>query len=291
MRTDIPADLLEHLAGRQLTTAICWVIFKRDGTFIRGTEHDRDIVVTTTGDLAGTYKATSNISASTAQGGSDLAPDNMNVEGAIPPPEVDWIDVSVRDIEAGLLRLAPVTVFALNWRAPDEGQMIIRRGFLGEISRDSDGRYTTEIRGLAQLLSQQFVETYGERCVVKRFGDARCKLSLAPFTFTGEVTAVTNRKSFATDLSMSPFPDLLGGEFTLTSGDNDGYMREVRTGIAGDFTFWEGFPNEVQVGDEFTVIQGCNRTRSACQAYSNLVNFRGHGIFIPGVDAISRGPT
>lgn len=288
MRT-IAAPLLSHLQGRNLTTAICWSIEKRDGEFIRGTEHDQSIVIGS-GEFAGTYRAGANITASTVQSGSDLAPDNLNVDGAIPEQVVDYIDVTVRDIEGGLLALAPVTVFAVNWAAPDDGQLVLRRGFLGEISRDSDGKYTTEIRGLLQLLSQQFMETYGERCVVKRFGDERCKLNLAPYTHTGAVTTVTNRKQFATDLALDPFPEFRGGEFTFTSGPNAGYIREVKAVEDGVFSFWEPWPELPVAGDDFTAIQGCDRSRTACIGYANLVNFRGYGIFIPGVDAIMRGP-
>jgi uncharacterized phage protein (TIGR02218 family) len=291
MRSDISTPLLEHLRSGQLTTAICWVIAKRDGTFIRGTEHDQDIVITDTGEFTGSYRAGANITASTVQSGSDLAPDNLNVDGAIPQQPVDYIDVSVHDIEGGLLALAPVTVFAVNWQAPNDGQMVLRRGFLGEITRDSDGKYTTEIRGLMQLLSQVFVETYGERCVVKRFGDARCKVALGPYTRTGAVTSVTSRKQFATNLSITPYPDFRGGEFTFTSGANAGYKREVRTSAAGAFTFWEPWPDLPLVGATFSVIQDCNRSRTACKAYNNIENFRGYGVFIPGADALSRGPT
>lgn len=322
MRTDIPPAVLEHLRSEQLTTAICWSIAKRDGTFIRGTEHDEDILINgssvpITWDMAsvsfddasitfddlylpsvslqfdGLYRAGANISASTVQSGSEMAPDNMDVDGAIPNTPTDIIDVTVHDIEGGLLRQAPVTVFFVNWQIPNAGQVILRRGFLGEITRDSDGMYTTEIRGLLQLLSQVFVETYCERCVVKRFGDERCKLDLTPYTHTGAVTAVANRKAFATNLSLTPYPDFRGGAFTFTTGGNAGYLREAKSGgdpTEGDFTFWEGWPNEPQVGDTFSVVEACDRTATACKAFGNLVNFRGHGIFIPGVDALSKGP-
>lgn len=319
MRADISPAMLEHLRSEQLTTAICWSIAKRDGTFIRGTEHDEDIhidghpgVLITWGlasvtfddasitfadleipsvsqEFDGTYRAGANITASTVQSGSEMAADNMDVDGAIPNTVTDVIDVTVDDIEGGLLRQAPVTVFFVDWTDPNAGQVIMRKGFLGEIARDSDGMYTTEIRGLLQLLSQVFVETYGERCMVKRFGDERCKLDLTPYTHAGTVTAVTNRKAFATDLVLAT--DFRGGEFTFTTGDNATYMREAKSGTGGTFTFWEGWPNEPQVGDTFSVIQACDRTVTACKAYDNIVNFRGHGLFIPGIDALSKGPT
>lgn len=293
MRLDIPLAVMEHLRGDVTSIGICWCIEKNnDAGFIRGTEHDEDIEIDPTGDspesdLVGFYPAGASIRGSSNQTGSELAPDNMDVDGAI-PTVTDYIDVTVADIEAGLLNRAAVTVFFVNWQRPNDGQVIMRRGYLGEITRDSDGKYTTEIRGLLQLLVQSFVETYGERCMVKRFGDERCKLDLAPYTFTGTVTAVTNRKSFATDLTASPYPDFRGAQFTFDTGANAGYMREAKSGA---FTFWDTFPNEVQVGDGFTVIQACDRSRAACIRYGNMVNFRGFGIFIPGIDAMSKGPT
>lgn len=290
MRTDIPLAVMEHLRGDSTSIAMCWLIEKGDGVFIRGTEHDEDIRILPTGespesDLVGVYYAGANIRGSMLQTGSEMAPDNMNVDGAI-PTTTDYIDVTVADIEAGLMNQAPVTVFAVNWQSPDDGQIVMKRGYLGEISRDSDGRYSTEVRGLSQLLVQVFIETYGVSCNVKRFGDARCKLDLTQYTYTGTVTAVTSRKSFTTNVT--PGPDFRGGEFTFNTGANANYTREAKSGA---FAFWETFPNDVQIGDSFTVIQACDRSKDACKAYGNIVNFRGYGIFIPGTDALVKGPT
>lgn len=289
MRTDIPSALLTHLGSNALTTAICWVIEKNDGSFIRGTEHDQSIVISS-GVYTGTYRAGANITATRVQSGSDLAPDNMDVNGAIPTLAADYIDIAVSDIEGGLLSHAAVEVFAVNWATPNDGQLTIRRGYLGEIARDSDGRYTTEIRGLLQQLSQVFVETYTDRCVVKRFGDARCKLDLTTLTHTGAVTAVTNRRAFGTNYSAMPYPEFRGAAFTFTSGPNGGFMREVKSSAAGAFLFWEPFPVDPVIGNTFSVTQGCDRTFTQCQAYDNVNNFRGYGLFIPGIDAIAKGP-
>lgn len=291
MRT-VPPALLAHVQGESTSLAICWMIEKKNGDVIRGTEHDVSITIDPTGmspesDLVGIYPAGANIRSSTIQSASDMAVDNMNVDGALPAAGVQYVDITVADIEAGLLNQAPVTVFYCNWEAPNDGQLILRRGYLGDISRDSDGQYKTEVRGLAQLLAQQFVQSYGVRCQVKKFGDAQCKLDITPFTFAGTVTSVTNRKAFATDLSLSPFPDFRGAEFVFTSGDNAGYTREAKS---GDFTFWEAWPNDVQPGDAFTVTQACDRTIAACKQYDNVVNFRGYGVFIPGIDALAKGP-
>lgn len=298
MRT-LPALLQAHLDGETTTLATCWLIEKKDGTFIRGTDHDVDIEIddeSPDNGLSGTYWAGSNITGSDVRSSADMSVDNMEVEGAIPTE--DFIDVSVADIEAGLLDGAAVTVFFANWEDPNGGQIIIRRGYLGEISRDSDGRYKTEVRGLVQLLSQVFVLTYSDRCQVKRFGDAKCKFDLTGATFSGSVSSVTNRKRFDVVLeASSPTPSLgyfNGGELTFTTGANAGYMREVKLDAVGDvegaFNFWEVFPEDVTEGDEFTVTPGCNRLFATCRdVHDNAVNYRGYGLFVPGLDAIARG--
>lgn len=299
----IPAPLLEHLRSGRTKTAVCWMIEKRDGSVIRGTDHDDDVEIPPTGDspesdLVGTYYAGANITASDNRQTADGSVDNAEVDGALQKDLNATIDVTVADIEAGLFDGAPVTQILLNWSAPGDGNVETRHGYLGEVSRDSDGRYTTELRGIKQLLSQVFVLTFSERCQVKRFGDAECKLDLEPLRITGTVSSVTNAKRFNATLNTdSPAPAAgfySGGELLFTSGANAGYMREVKRDdnddVVGHLSFWERFPNDPQVGDAFELTPGCPRTRTACKAYGNIVNFRGYGVFITGTDALARGP-
>jgi uncharacterized phage protein (TIGR02218 family) len=300
MRT-IPPALLEHLRSGNTTTAICWIIEKRDGSVIRGTDHDDDIEVPPTGDspedeLVGVYYAGANITASDNRNTSDMSVDNAEVDGATADGTAT-IDVTVADIEAGLFDGAPVTQFLLNWAEPGDGQVIVRYGYLGEVSRDSDRKYTTELRGLKQLLTQIFVRTYSERCQVKRFGDDECKFPIETVTITGTVTAVTNAKRFDAALNTdSPAPVggyYNGGELRFITGENAGYMRELKRDdnddTIGHLSLWERFPFDPAPGDVFELSPGCPRTLTACKAFGNVVNFRGYGVLITGMDALARG--
>lgn len=293
----IPAAATAHLNQDTTTLASCWVIEKKDGTFIRGTDHDEDIEIES-GDYAGLYPAGSNITASDVRSSADAAVDNMEVVGAFKQSDDDaTVDVNVADIESGNLDGVPATMFVCNWASPDDWQIVVKHGYLGEISRTSDGRYTTELRGVKQLLSQSFLRTYSTKCQVKRFGDTECGFDASTVTYTGTVTAVSNRRRFNGTNSASPQPAngaFRLGELTFTSGANAGFLREIKLddvdGTLGEFSFWENFPEDVQVGDTYTIVRGCDRTATACQAYNNFVNFRGYGIFIEGQDAITRGP-
>ncbi len=298
----ITPQLAAHLGLEMSTLAVCWKIEKGDGSSITGTDHDEDIEIPSESPgsgLEGIYLAGSNITGSDVRSTADGSVDNMEATGAIPPQTSTTVDVTVADIEAGLLDDAPGTLFVVNWRAPGDGMMIVRHGTLGEIRRDSDGRYTAELRGLKQALQQVFIRTYSERCQVKRFGDSECKFDLATVRVTGAVGAVTSAKEFSAAVSGSPAQlggYFNGGELTFTSGANANYMREVKRDdngdVPGNFLFWERFPNDPAPGDTFELTPGCDRLIRTCKdKYSNVVNFRGYGVFIQGADALIKGPT
>jgi uncharacterized phage protein (TIGR02218 family) len=298
MKTLTPA-FATHISQPVTTLAVCWRIEKNDGALVLGTQHDRDISIATsqhpTIDLTGVYLAQAAITGSDVRSASDMSVDNMEVEGATGAAGGVAVDLTVYDIEAGTLDNAPVTVFLINWNDPDAGQAILRRGRLGALSRDSDGRYRTEVRGLGQLLSQNVGWVYQETCNVVRFGDSRCQYDVDSIRIDAPVTTVTSNKRFAIaePVTTPPAGYPLGGEVTFMTGDNEGFIREVKTTTVagGELTLdlYEEFPADVDVGDELQFTPGCDRRWSTCLAYNNLVNFRGWGVYIPGTMALMRG--
>lgn len=282
--------------SRLTSFAVCWRIRKNDGTFLYGTEHDRDIEIDS-GDLAGLYQAQFNISGSDIKSSSDFAVDNLEVAGASEQLFASSIDVA--DIESGVLDSAQVLIFLVDWTNPSAGQVTVRAGYIGQISRDSSTRYRAEVRGLLQKLSQQIGKNYSEECNVVRFGDERCMFDVASITQDCIVETVTNRKVFTctiADPSAATLPVTLprGGEVQWTSGDNTGFTREVKVMTLDNATFtitlYEESAADIQIGDSVSVVPGCDRTAVTCRfTYDNLDNFRGYGIFIPGILAIMRG--
>lgn len=229
MRT-IPAPLAAHIAEDVTTLAVCWRVERADGVLILGTEHDRDLVVTS-GDYAGTYAAGAGITGSDVRSTSDMSVDNMEVAGAVNQGDLSLVDLSAADIEAGLFDGASVVLFLVNWQAPDDGQIVLRTGTIGEIRRTAEGEYRTELRGLAQALTQNVVRTYGSSCDAE-LGDFRCKIPLGDITFDGEVTAVAGGRDFTALIAVnSPEVDddyFNGGVVTWESGHNAGYQMEVK---------------------------------------------------------------
>lgn len=311
---NIPPLLLADLKAQCTTLAFVWTIDvgfdSATGTslrVIRGTEHDQDLVIPAVGDTtldryAGKYKAIANVTMGDLASSTDLSVDNMEVQGAFPdktddsPQYATLVDVTVAEIEDGLLDMAPVAIIIMNWAAPDHGYWLAGGGTLGQISRSSDGNYTTEVRGLTQLLQQIVIRTFSETCNAQ-FGDNRCKFAVP--SVTGTVSATTgDRGSFNVSMDIdSPSSTPMrftAGKLQFTSGLNTGLLRVVKidpTSNGGLVEFWEKFPNAITDGDAFTLKAGCDLQKPTCIFYGNLTNFRGHGSFIPGVMAITAGPT
>lgn len=295
---DIASALQAHFLEEELTIAACWAIQRSDGTWVRGTAHGADITISS-GDYTGTYKGGTAFMASDVQSGSSTDVQNLEVEGLFMEANVD---ITVEDIAAKIYDQARSILFICNWKAPDDGQLVVLGGTLGEFYQDSSGRFRSEVRGITQNLTQQITRTASERCDVKRFGDERCKFNVAAVSRTGTIDAVQDRRRFTATLDAGPAPltDVyyLGGVLTFTSGDNDTYKGEVRAHdvVDGmeeiDILLWDEMPADIAVNDTFTLEPGCDRTYGACRyTHDNLLNMRAVGYFGVGGDRIAAGPS
>jgi uncharacterized phage protein (TIGR02218 family) len=285
----IDPALLAHLQGRVTHLAVCWRVTRVDGQIVRGTQHDLAITIAA-GTYAGTYPAEGAMTGSAIRSNADLSPDNLEVRGPV-TSDVTLTTLRIADIEAGLYDDAEVVLFLCRWDDPDGGQLVLRSGNLGNIRHTSSNRYTAELRGLTQRLSQTTVRTYGVLCDAE-LGDTRCGVALGPLTRTGAVTTVASRRRFdATIASPGAAGLYVGGLLTFTSGQNANFAREVKRDAVGStlgaLELFEPMPRPIVAGDAFTIRPGCPKTFDACRdTFANQLNFRGHGHRVPGTTAM-----
>jgi uncharacterized phage protein (TIGR02218 family) len=282
------------MSGNAPTVAVCWQVTKNNGAgYVRGTQHDADITIAS-GLYAGTYSARAGVSGSDVKGRSDLSADNLNVDGAVTnPTDVTTVDVTHADILADNFAYAPVVVFAVDWTNPNDYQHVMAWGTLGEIIEESTGHYSTEVRGPMQAFQQQIVRTQGDRCDIPHLGHGQCQFNIAANTVTGAVVTVTDRKHFTVSGIGTPAWSYSLGLLKFTSGENNGFSREVKLDPrenGGVLLVFDELPNNIGVGDTFTLEPGCPRTIDACKVFGQVLNFQGYGLYVPGIDAYMKGP-
>lgn len=269
----IPTDLLAHYASGTTTLARLWKCTRRDGAVLGFTDHDMPL------ELDGiTYEPRSGFTASALKSAADFSVDNLELEGLL---ESDAI--TPQDIEAGLWDGATIELLEVNWADLTMGANVLRVGSLGEIQH-AGTTYVAELRGLLHKLQNNVCRIVTPACDAQ-LGDARCGVDLEAQRAAGTVTAVASHRDF-TAADLVGDADLYAfGEVTWTRGANAGYRMEVQShGADGVVKLQLEMPHAIAVGDTFTVVPGCNRSKAVCKdKFDNVINFRGFS-FVPGND-------
>ena len=280
----VPPLLQTKLDSGVTTLARCWKLARRDGVVMGFTDHDRDLVID-----AVTYRAGTGFTSSEAASRFDLSVDGAEISGALADDSL-----TDADLAAGRYDAARVETWLVDWSDPSLN-VLTARGTLGEVRREGQA-FTAELRGLADLLSQQSGRLYTAKCGAD-LGDIRCKVDLTDPALrgTGAIAAVDGTSIFVAS-GLDGFADMWfsAGHLTWSSGANAGLSIEVKQHrlVAGHarLTLWQAMPEPIAIGDSFAVTAGCDKRFATCRAnFANTDNFRGFPQ-IPGNDFLLASP-
>lgn len=270
----ISPSLSAHLAQEVTTLASCWSITRKDGVALYFTDHDADVVVD-----GHRYLASSGMTPSAVTSQAGLAVDNLEFEGMLSAEAI-----SEPDILSGRYDHAEINVFMVNYNTPADGKLLLKTGWLGEVTLRG-GQFIAEMRGLSSQLQQSIGEVYTNTCRA-RLGDGNCGVNLASYSFSGTVTSVEAAHAFKDASRTEPNDYFSYGLITFTSGANAGLSMEVRDYSNKRFGLFLPMPNAIDVGDGYTVIAGCDKMFDTCiSRFGNAVNFRGEP-HVPGTDKL-----
>lgn len=284
MRT-VPAAITAARASNASRLCKIWRLERADGVVLRFTEHDRALEVD-----GETYLATASFDPSTIAHSADLSVGDLDVHGAF-----DSAYITAEDVIAGRYSGAAFLVAEVLWDNTAAGMDVLKVGWLGTI-REVGGKFVAELLDLNARLQQTIGELYSASCRAT-LGDARCKVNLAAFTIGDDesnapvVDAVTSRRIFTAHyLSAQAAGYWTGGLLTWLSGANAGLAMEVLDCDDTTITLALSMPFDVQAGDTFRMVAGCDHARTTCRdKFANVHNFRGEPD-VPVNDDLIRGP-
>ncbi|GLQ07507.1 DUF2163 domain-containing protein [Sneathiella chinensis] len=273
---EISLDLKAHMEGEVTSLATCWEVIRRDGVTLRFTDHDRDMTV-----AGAVYQAGQGYSRSAMKTSAGVAADDMEVSGSL---SLDGLPAEA--LEAGLFDHAEIRLFLVNWQAPEQGTIPLRKGWIGEV-RWEDGRFAAELRGLSDALRRQVGALYTPECRAD-LGDGKCGVNVAALEVADRVLSVRDRQGLGLEIFSGDWNGLIGGLVTFTSGLNAGRSVEIE-GVdpaSGEIFLFTGAPFEMAPGDEVLLTPGCDKRFETCRnRFSNSLNFQGFP-HIPGTDAL-----
>jgi uncharacterized phage protein (TIGR02218 family) len=299
MPVTLSTNLKNHLAQPVTTMAPCLLIRRRDGVIQAATLHDKPLTITmaagyvSLGAPSGaiTYQPAEGFTPSAIENTSDLSVPNQEILGG-------WnIDgITEIDLRNGLYDGAEYWLFEVNWANLSHGIFPRSSGEIGETT-PMDYEWKIELRGLMNKYTQVIGSKITSECpynVGSNNGTARdCKKDMTAFTETATVVSVNPDGSFVVSgLSHAEDDWYQLGVMTAVSsppGVLSGLAQEIKSydDATGTITPWLPFPADPNVGDQFTVTAGCNKTPDHCKnKFDNLVRFGGFR-FMPGRDTMS----
>lgn len=167
---NLTSEMQAHIESEVTSLVMCLEIIRNDGVVLRMTEFNRDLTV---GGVV--YKSGCTFKMSAVKSSSDLSVDNATMDVGI-----DGTTLTKNDFQRDLMKRAKVYVFSVNWQAPDDGTIDLKRGWLGDVTLRDENWVTLAIRGLTQALQRNILEQYSPTCRAE-FGDKRCGMAINPF--------------------------------------------------------------------------------------------------------------
>lgn len=273
---NISPELKNHLSREVTTLATCWKITRKDNSVKAFTNLDKDIEFESV-----VYTSITGFNPTSIETKDNLSVDNLDVDGVL---NNDFI--TAPDLLAGLYDFAEVEIFFINYEDLPQGKLQLKKGTLGEVKLKGNN-FTAEIRGLAESLQQNIGELYSASCRAI-LGDNRCKVDLSSFKVSASVTEIIDNNSFRASVLTQANGYFTGGEIKFTSGSNINLRMEVKEFSESVISLALSFPYQIQIGDNFEALAGCDKTVSTCKSkFDNIINFRGEP-HIPGTDQISK---
>ncbi len=269
----IPAPLQAHLDSGVTTLCHCWKLTLRDATTLGFTDHDRPLAFDGL-----TFTPSSGLDAGALETATGLAPDNIEVVGALSHDAI-----TETDLERGRFDAAQADIFRVNWADPAQ-RILLFRGSLGETTRGPLA-FTAELRGMAHRLDAPQGRAYLSRCDAE-LGDVRCGVTLTPTP--GTVTHIAPHGTLT--VTGLPPEGYAHGLLTWTTGANIGQTSPVREHTGDTLTLWSPPPDPIAEGDTFTATMGCDKRMETCRTrFANAQNFRGFP-HMPGDDWMTAYP-
>jgi uncharacterized phage protein (TIGR02218 family) len=274
-----------HLAGTAHTRCNMLLLDLKDGTRIGITDHDKDLSFDL-GDGLVSYSSGTGILSSNVSLACGLEADNYEVSG--PLADVVTLDA----VLGGRFNRARARLFEVNWTDLTQGYIAILAGNVSE-ARPEGGKFVFEIRSDVDRFNQTVGRVITDQCDAD-FGDGiRCHAT--PVSITGTVTAAADGMNFTVSFTGSYANTFFNkGTVQFITGALAGTAKiEIQSwSAAGVIQLFAPLASVPAIGATCTIRQGCfdvatgqSKSRAACMAFGQILNFRGYPE-VPGRKAL-----
>ncbi len=255
------------------TVATFWRIYRRDGTALAFTSHNRDLSF---GGLA--HLAAPGMIPAAIRLTAELSNDSAEVRGAL-----NHDSIREEDLAAGLYDEAAIEIGAVDWMTLEHQTL-----YTGQIGRieDDQSQFAAELRSTKSLLEQDLVPRTSPTCRAEFCGRG-CGLAAVRFTRVAVLDGIdleANRVRFL-GIQREVFVD---GRVRFMAGPQTGVTFGIIDADGDWLVLDRPLVSGTPPGTRTELREGCDHTITTCAGrFANAVNFRGEP-FLPGNDLLAR---
>lgn len=261
------AAMFKKIAATSANYAECLKLERTDGTTLRYTSHDKPLHVKEEDGRLYWYKPAGKLQLTAVESTLGLSVTNYQFTA-----HVEDDSLLSHDLEIGVYAEAKIQVYIVSWKNSRVAALPIKVGWIGDIIK-KNGTYQSDIRGIAQLLAQQFLSTTSLECR-HVFGDTKCGVLVSEQSSAFTVNSVQNSSEFTVTPSAEAGSYSLG-EARFTGGINSGRHMEILAHSGSSIELFLPSIEPISVGDTVTLVTGCNKTYARCKEFSNSSRFGG----------------
>lgn len=261
--------------GELTSMAFCWRLERRDGAGLALTSHDK--ALTRDGVR---YEPALGITPAAIRAELGLEARTSEIGGSLSSAAISEADLAAGRWDSAVLRLT-----AIDWDTPEQGDLELLSGELGQIA-SKDNEFETELLGVGAKLERPICPLTSPECRAV-LGDPKCRVDMAGRRLRAKVTAVAAHQ-IAVDQQIDD--RFRFGQLRFLSGVANGERRTILS-IEGQQLGLRSAPaGEVAIGTPVELTEGCDKRLATCSGrFGNAANFRGEP-HLPGNDLLTRYP-
>ena len=254
----IPDKLKEHLRGNILTLALCWKISSKNGKIFAYTNYDQDLMIDNI-----CYKNNANMSSNNLNSSTTTKNEQFRSYATINNTEI-----TLSNIENGLLDDAYVEIFIVNYQNIGQGIIILKSGNISKI-KIIDNKLLLEIRSLKSVLNTEISKPFSKHCRAE-FGDTQCGINILDNQIN-ITNFIFKKNNIIYSDQFKKYPDGYFEDFQCVY-NNISY--KIIGSYNGNIIFYE----DIQQSNfgKLSLINGCDKKFTTCSnKFNNAINFRG----------------
>ncbi|MCE2992766.1 MAG: DUF2163 domain-containing protein [Alphaproteobacteria bacterium] len=247
-----------------LTLATCWKLKTKNGDILGFTDLDTDLSIDGI-----KYNARTGFNRSAVESSVGTSVDNLEVEAII-----DSDLLSEDDILSGKYDFAEITIFVIDYTNPASEKLMLRTGWIGEISLSS-GKFIAEIKGLMNSLNGTLGDLYSPSCRAN-LGDKKCNIDLTKYEYIGKISTVVSEDAFI-DLSINRHDNYYaGGKVYFIDGPNADKPFQIASQNGNRINLMTTPHFKLEAETKYKMYVGCDKSFDTCiNTFNNAINFRG----------------